>query len=249
MISDWQLPPGTDRGLWDYIHNNELARSYDERLAGTPLLEVDIHFARRHFQAPGSLIDLGCGTGRLLLPLARLGFNCLGVDLSGSMLEITAAKARNEGLKIACLKANLVELNAIMSASFDYAACLFSTLGMIRGRENRRSFLGHVFRILRPGGLFVIHVHNRWFGFGRKLGKRGTERGDRVMPQAYGGAALTLHHYTRAEIRKDLRGAGFECRQIKPIDLSTSCELKYEWLFRALRAYGYLVAAVKPRGS
>jgi hypothetical protein len=47
MIPDWQLPPGTDRGLWDYLHNEELARSYDEKLAGTPLLTADLRFVQR----------------------------------------------------------------------------------------------------------------------------------------------------------------------------------------------------------
>ena len=40
---------------------------------------------------------------------------------------------------------------------------LFSTLGMIRGRENRQRVLNHVRRILKPGGLFVVHVHNLWY--------------------------------------------------------------------------------------
>ena len=64
MIPDWQLPPGVDRGLWDYLQNESLAGSYDESLAGTALLETDLAFADRHFGEPGPLIDLGCGSGR-----------------------------------------------------------------------------------------------------------------------------------------------------------------------------------------
>src|SRR5262245_29499946 len=82
LTPDWQLPAGTSRGLWDYVNDLEQARTYDERLAGTPLLEYDLHLAARFFPTPGRLVDLGCGTGRLLIPFAQRGFSVLGVDLS-----------------------------------------------------------------------------------------------------------------------------------------------------------------------
>ena len=41
--ADWQLPPGVDRGLWDYLHDPGVARGYDASLAGTPLFDIDRH--------------------------------------------------------------------------------------------------------------------------------------------------------------------------------------------------------------
>ncbi|MCE9530295.1 MAG: class I SAM-dependent methyltransferase [Planctomycetes bacterium] len=242
MTPDWQLPPGVDRGLWDYVHNEPMVRAYDDSLAGTPLLRDDLRFTERHFPKPGTLIDLGCGTGRLLLPFAAKGFECVGVDLSEAMLAVVAEKAREAGLAIACQKANLVELDDIAPASFDYAACLFSTLGMIRGEANRRQFLGHVRRILKPGGTFVLHVHNRRFHLGFGLGKKGKEPGDRTMPQARGGAELTLHHFTLAEIRNELETAGFTLKEVQAV--SVAGDLKWPWCFGSVRAYGYLIAAM-----
>src|SRR5262245_42920706 len=137
MVPDWQLPPGTDRGLWDYVSSDRVAREYDGALAGTPLVELDLRFAESHFATPGRLVDLVCGAGRLLVHFARRGFTCLGVDLSEAMLDVVREKADREGLSIDRLKANLVELDPLPDAHFDAAACLFSTLGMIRGRENR----------------------------------------------------------------------------------------------------------------
>ena len=92
MLPDWQLPPGTDRGLWDYVSSERVAREYDAALAGSPLLDLDLQFAEQHFPKPGRLIDLGCGTGRALVHFARRGFRCLGVDLSDPMLEIVRQK-------------------------------------------------------------------------------------------------------------------------------------------------------------
>jgi SAM-dependent methyltransferase len=241
-VPDWQLPPGTDRGLWDYVSSERVAREYDAALAGTPLLDLDLRFAERHFPTPGRLVDLGCGTGRLLVPFARRGFSCLGVDLSDAMLDVVREKAEQEGLNIDRLKANLVELDPLPAASFDYAACLFSTLGMIRERDNRARFLSHVRRILRPGGVFVLHAHNAGFRFGR-VGRRGPEPGDRTMPQHCGGAELTLHHYTRRELVGELAAAGFRVRELVPVGTRPDGRLPVAWLLPGVRAYGFLAAA------
>jgi ubiquinone/menaquinone biosynthesis C-methylase UbiE len=242
-IPDWQLPPGTDRGLWDYVSSDRVAREYDAALAGTPLLDLDLRFADRHFPTPGRLVDLGCGTGRLLVHFARRGFPCVGVDLSTAMLDVLREKAEREGLAIERLQANLVELDPLPDASFDYAACLFSTLGMIRGRENRERFLAHVRRILKPGGVFVLHAHNARYRFGWGLGKPGPEPGDHTMPQHRGGAELTLHHYTRGELRTELATAGFRSREWLPVSTRPSGRVRLPWLLPAVRGYGFLVAA------
>jgi len=241
MIPDWKLPPGTDRGLWDYVSSERVAREYDAALAGTPLLDLDLQFAQRHFPTPGRLIDLGCGTGRLLLTFAARGYACLGVDLSAPMLAVVNEKAAHAGLAVAVLKANLVELDEVPAATFDYAACLFSTLGMIRGPDNRRQFLGHVRRILKPGGVFVLHAHNVRYRLGRGLGRRGPEKGDRTMPQHRGGAELTIHHYTRGELLAELKDTGFRTREV--VSIAPKGRLAMPWFLPATRAYGYLIAA------
>jgi SAM-dependent methyltransferase len=255
---DWQLPPGVDRGLWDYLHDAGIARHYDSGLAGSPLFAVDQRFAERHFPTHGRLIDLGCGTGRLLVPFARRGCWVLGVDLSAEMLEVAADKARQAGVAVHLLRANLTSLEALASGSFDGAACLFSTLGMVRGADMRRRVVAHVHRLLRPGGRFVLHVHNRWFNFWDPVGRRWLVRdllrqamstapgGDRLMPTHQGIAGLTLHLFTRREIVRLLREAGFRIVEVQPVGLSTDGRVRWPALLGWLRAYGYLIAAERP---
>jgi SAM-dependent methyltransferase len=274
---DWQLPPGVDRGLWDYLHDADLARTYDASLAGSSLFHLDCAFVERYCPKPGWLIDLGCGTGRLLLAMARRGCRVLGVDLSAEMLQVAAAKARAAGLwggipilpterqdrnptpqgTVELVRANLARLESVADASFDCAACLFSTLGMVRGAENRRAVVGHAFRLLRPGGRFVLHVHNRWFNFWEPTGRKwllrdwlrswlGNEAGDRLMPPHQGVAGLTLHLFTRREITRLSKRAGFRIVEVRPISLRPDGQLRCPWWFGGLRAYGYLVAAERP---
>jgi SAM-dependent methyltransferase len=247
-IPDWQLPPGVDRGLWDYLHSGEMARGYDEQVASSPLARADVAFCEEVFDRPGRLIDLGCGTGRLCVHFAERGFDCVGVDLSEEMLSRARENVAAAGVRAEFVRANLVDLAGIAEASFDYAACLFSTLGMVRGAENRAAVVREAARVLRPGGRFVLHVHNRYFrglGWRRVLGQAvrtvlgRADAGDITMPQAYGGAPLTLHHFTRQEVARLLGAAGLQVPRVDAVNESG------EGTSPGRRAYGYFVAAEK----
>jgi ubiquinone/menaquinone biosynthesis C-methylase UbiE len=259
--ADWQLPPGVNRGLWDYLHDPGVARNYDASLAGTPLFQIDRVFVDEHCPQPGRLLDLGCGTGRLLIHRAQRGDRALGVDLSPEMLAVARQRAHSAGVAVDLLRANLTDLAALADASFDHAACLFSTLGMVLGADLRRRALTETFRVLRPGGRFVLHVHNRWFNawdptsrawilrdtLGSWLHRQ--EPGNRVMPVHQGIAGLTLHLFTRREAVRLLRGAGFRIREVRAISLRSDGRLRWPRWFGALRAYGYLLAAERPGQS
>jgi ubiquinone/menaquinone biosynthesis C-methylase UbiE len=232
------------------MNDPEQVRSNDARLAGTPLLDYDLRFASQWFSIPGRLLDLGCGTGRLLIPFAQRGFAAVGVDLSDEMLHVAAEKARQAGVAVSLLRANLVELDALRSETFDYAACLFSTLGMIEGREHRQTALSHFFRVLKPGGRLLLHVHTPGFHSWTRTGRRWLLRdflrrllraddcGDYTGP-----AGVTLHHFRRGETVRDLRRAGFRILDLEPVSLRPDSQLPLSWWFASVRAYGYLIAA------
>lgn len=257
MPADWQLPPGVSRGLWEYTHDAALARQYDAALADTPLLSWDLDFVREHLPHPQRVIDLGCGTGRLSVALALAGFQVLAVDLSDEMLAIVGEKARHANVAIDRLQANLVDLRGLADHSFDAAACLFQTLGMIAGVEARRQALEHIHRLLRPGGRFILHVHNRWFNAWTRHGRRLLARdlwetcrgrqqpGDYLMPPHQGIGPMPMHMFTRREICSLLKDVGFTIREVRPVALSTDGRLHRPWWFGWLRSYGYLIVVEK----
>lgn len=234
MLPDWQLPAGVDRGLHDYLRSAEMVAGYDAMMAITPLAALDCEFCERWFPAAGKLLDLGCGTGRLGRHFGPLGFDYLGVDLSDEMLAVAEAQKASDREQFQ--KANLVELPEEI-AGFDYAACLFSTMGMIRGAQNQAEVLRNAYRALRPGGRLVLHVHNRYF-YG--LGIAGWRSGELTRRQAYGGAPLTLHHFSLGEALRAVREAGFLLLEFAP--MSASGWLTKPWCLPKLRSYGYLLA-------
>lgn len=249
----WQLPRGVTRGLWNYAHSESVARDYDDYFAGNRLFEFDEEMLTRSFPRPGIVVDLGCGSGRALVPLARRGFHGIAVDLSLEMLLVVGEKADEEALPIDRLRANLVELDCLADGVADYAMCLFSTLGMIRGRANRATALRHVRRILKPSGVFVIHVHNFWYNLYdpggpwwviasvlRSLFARDFEAGDKFFDYR-GVPKMFLHVFRRREILRDLRSAGFHIREVIRLDPRRHRALSRPWLFGDLRANGWII--------
>jgi SAM-dependent methyltransferase len=249
----WQLPPGVTRGLWDYTNAEHIARDYDEYFAYNRLFDFDEEVLQRHFTRPGLVVDLGCGTGRALLPLVRAGHRGLAVDLSMEMLAVVGEKAAEESLAIDRVVANLVELDCLADGIADYAICLFSTLGMIRGAGNRRRTVEHVRRILKPGGVFVLHVHNFWYNLFDPGGpwwviksvaaapfRRDFDVGDKFFDYR-GIPKMYLHVFRRRELLSLLKRAGFRIRELIALDYRRIAPLRRPWLLGGVRANGWIV--------
>jgi ubiquinone/menaquinone biosynthesis C-methylase UbiE len=263
----WQLPPGVSRGTWDYCNTPDIAKEYDQFHAAHPLLDFDqqwiadqvsAHQVGQHGNA--TLLDLGCGTGRAMVPWYSSGWRTIGFDLSTQMLLETQSKlssvhstrpSNSPGL----IHGNLAQLDCIASETIDVAICLYSSIGMIRGRENRRSMIKNVRRTLRSNGLFVVHCHNRgmWLrepggvmrtakSFLRSLREREWEHGDRIYPYR-GLPSMFLHIFTRREMLEDLKAGGFRDVECLALNDRSSGPLSAPSVFANWRAGGFLFCA------
>jgi SAM-dependent methyltransferase len=257
---DWRLPLGVNAALWEYAHTDWLAESEDGVFLDHPLCREDVRQVSGRFTEPGPLVDLGCGVGRMSLHFARRGFPVVAVELSHAMLRKLGESARAENLRIGRVEANLCHLGCLASGSFAYGLSMFSTLGMIRGRDARRRALAEAARVLRPGGRLALHAHNFWLNLwlpqGRSwllsqaglalLGRPGV--GDRRMTYR-GIPRMEVHLYRWRELRRDLAGAGFRIEEIVPIDAVHALPIRFPRWLHGLRAGGWLVFARSGAGS
>jgi len=252
----WRLPEGIDAPLWEYTHTSRLAAEEDAYFADHPLFQVDERALSERFVEPGLLVDLGCGAGRHALRFATRGFAVTAVDLSRPMLEKVRAKAAEQGMELTTVQSNLCRLSCFPDESFDFALSMFSTLGMIRGRQSRRRALGEARRILRRGGRIALHVHNFWLNLCNPQGRRWlctqawpavfdrANLGDRRMNYR-GIPGMKVHLYRWGELKHELRGAGFKIQEVLPLDEVSSAPIELPWLAHSLRAGGWIVFAVR----
>jgi SAM-dependent methyltransferase len=250
----WRLPDGVDGPLWQYTHTARLAADEDAYFAGHALFQADERTLDERFKLPGAMVDLGSGAGRHSLHFAGRGFQVTAVDLSRSMLRVVGLKASDLGVEVTRVQANLCRLGCIPDQSFDYALSMFSTLGMIRGRDSRRRALVEARRILRSGGRFALHVHNLWLNLRNPQGRRWLVRhaaralvrrdalGDRRMDYR-GINGMYVHLYRWGELKRELGLAGFRIDEVVPIDEVSAEPIGVPWLGHSLRAGGWIVFA------
>lgn len=112
----------------------------------------------------GPVLDLGCGTGRMLPSLARAGLNPVGLDCSAGMLAMARDKLPDAQLVQADMAAPL----PFMDRSFGAAICLHATLNHLDGPDELARLGAEALRVLRPGGYLVLELpHPSSFPGGR----------------------------------------------------------------------------------
>jgi 2-polyprenyl-6-hydroxyphenyl methylase/3-demethylubiquinone-9 3-methyltransferase len=116
------------------------------------------------------LLDVGCGGGLLCEPMARLGFQVVGVDASDRNVEIARAHAARSGLEIDYRATTVEALVAGGEPGFDVVL----SMEVIEHVADPGAFLRDCARLLDRGGLMILATLNRTLA-SLALGKVGAE--------------------------------------------------------------------------
>jgi SAM-dependent methyltransferase len=163
-------------GPWG-VSDDDRGLDYDRRFDQLAATGVDMHGEAAFVEALGvrSVLDAGCGTGRVAIELARRGFDVVGVDADPGMLS--AARAKAPGLE--WVLADLSDLDLSEGGErrrFDAAVLAGNVMiFVVPGTEGAvvAQVAGHV----RPGGLVVA-------GFQLVPGRLSLERYDEMATVA-----------------------------------------------------------------
>jgi len=99
-------------------------------------------------------IDLGCGAGQNAVSLAKAQADVTAVDFSSKQLAEAKKLALSENVSLKFINSDLIDMPEIKDNSYDIAisACAMAFVG------NLKAALSEVFRILKPGGKFVLSI-------------------------------------------------------------------------------------------
>src|SRR5438477_4621135 len=131
--------------------------------------EVDFLLQVMKLPAGARILDIGCGTGRHSLELARRGFRMTGVDLSTGLIEVARAKARSENLPADFIVQDARQLQ--VNGAFDAAICLCEgAFGLMGSDEAHQQMLQRVAGALRINAPFVLTAINAYAAVREKCG-------------------------------------------------------------------------------
>ena len=100
-----------------------------------------------------TLLDLGCGTGRVALHLARAGRRVTALDLDPELLAALELRAGREDLQVQTVCADARDFD--LGIQFDAVLAPMQLLQLLRGPGERQALLACAARHLRPGGVFA----------------------------------------------------------------------------------------------
>ena len=115
--------------------------------------------------ASGTVLELGCGTGRILVPIARAGCTIAGVDSSSQMLarckEKLAAEAATVQARVTLQQRDIRDF--ALGAKYALIIAPFRVVQQLARIDDQLRFLVAVARHLAPTGRFIFDVFNPRF--------------------------------------------------------------------------------------
>ena len=145
----------------------ELFENYSENYEKEHFTEGTIgetDFIEKEIKSDKSLtiLDIGCGTGRHSLELARRGYRVTGIDLSVSMISRAKSLAADENLDIKFFVRDARRIN--FHASFDLAIMICEgAFPLMETDEMNFSIIKNAYSSLKPEGKFIFTTLNGLF--------------------------------------------------------------------------------------
>jgi SAM-dependent methyltransferase len=103
------------------------------------------------------VLEPACGSGRLVVEMARRGYDMTGFDLSQPSLDYLERELKRRKLKANVLKADMTKFH--LPKRFDAAHCTYNSFRVLTTEAAAKSFLQCTAAAVRPGGLFFLGLH------------------------------------------------------------------------------------------
>jgi 2-polyprenyl-6-hydroxyphenyl methylase / 3-demethylubiquinone-9 3-methyltransferase len=181
-----------------------------------------------------TLLDIGCGGGLLSEPMARLGFDVLGVDASEKNVRIAETHAAAAGVP-ARYRAATAEALAAEGLAFDVVL----NMEVVEHVADVPSFLGACASVVAPGGLMIIATLNRTFK-SLALAKVAAEY---VLNWLPAGTHEWSRFITPFELKAKLEDAGLKVTRLQGVAFDI---LNWDWKLSSDTDVNYMIVAERP---
>jgi SAM-dependent methyltransferase len=178
-----------------------IAGLYDHVIPYRERADVDFFVAAAR-EAGGPVLELGCGTGRILIPTARAGLEIVGVDLSPGMLAVCQERLRNEPEEIQA-RVELVHADMRrfeLARRFGLATLPFRPFQHLLTVADQLACLAQIHRHLADAGVLILDLFNPSLDF---LANRaiGAELGEEPPFSMADGRRIVRRHTVVAQDR------------------------------------------------
>ena len=182
------------------------------------LQAIEAHLASLDNRSPLTLLDAGCQTGRLAIPLAKKGHRIIGVDTSGFALRRARAHSRKAGVEVEWKRGDVLRvLPRFPKQFFDGILCV----EVLYLRENFREMLKAFYDALKPRKLLI--TSHRPQAHYLKLAREKNDEAAAGFIRTHREGKLWGSYFNwqvPSELEVLYRSMGFGVREIRPIERS-----------------------------
>jgi len=130
-------------------YDQDLAEAFDPKVVG-PMVDLLVELA-----GSGKALELGIGTGRIALPLARRGVPTYGIDLSKAMVAKLRQKPGGDEIDVTIGDFATATVDGIFSVAY----LIFNTIFNLTTQAAQVACFRNVANHLQPGGRFLVETH------------------------------------------------------------------------------------------
>ncbi|MGA2935100.1 MAG: methyltransferase domain-containing protein [Methanomicrobiales archaeon] len=180
----------------------------EDYYAGIYLHFIREDLSRRFGARPLKILDVGCGQGRLSIPLARDGHTLTGIDISDDAIGMARAYASMEQVRVEWIPDDLSSLKVqLPDTLFDCIICT-ELLYMV---EDPEAFIKELLGWLQEGGLLLLSLRTRFYYLLTSI-KRGDWDMASLVARGFSGTmdGLLFHWHTKASIGDMLSHLGLQ---------------------------------------
>jgi ubiquinone/menaquinone biosynthesis C-methylase UbiE len=143
--------------------SEDMSRAFYEQLGAaalaartTAVWDQQIVTRVLHMLRPGQrVLDLGCGYGRIAVPVAVAGSQVVALDISPRLLAAAWQYAHEQGVTVMWLQASMCRI-PLSPNTCDVALCLWSAFYELLAPDEQLAAVRDIVRVLRPGGWCLV---------------------------------------------------------------------------------------------
>lgn len=136
---------------------------YDRLMEEAPYdrwLNLTLNCINDYHPKAKSILDVGCGTGELIVALLKHGFQVTGVDLSNDMLTVAQEKVENLGKSCMLFEQDMRTLDGI--GSFDVVTVFCDSLNYLLTESDVKQAIQQFYNVLNDKGILLFDVHSEY---------------------------------------------------------------------------------------